>query len=183
MPKFGFKHLFDGGAHEVDDLLRCVDDTMGVCDFDAVALEEFLVNGIDEGLLVAEIKIFGSVFDGFVELIEGAVEVTAIEVVAGESADDFLDFGGDNVGLGEMFAIEDAADDALGHQVLNEHFVDGFGTDVGVQGGPAELHEVVELALEFGIVGMGGVYLVLELGGDFADLFAVALDGFVEVVE
>ena len=79
--------------------------------------------------------------------------------------------------------LKDAADDALGHQVLDEHFVDSFGADVGVEGRAAKLHEFVEVALEFGIVGMGGFDLVLELGGDFADLLAVALGGFVEVVE
>ena len=67
--------------------------------------------------------------------------------------------------------------------MLDEHFVDGFGADVGIERTAAEPHEFVELALEFGIVLVGGVNLVFELGSDLADLLAVALGGFVEVVE
>ena len=146
---------------------------MSVGDFDAVALEELLIDGIDEGLLVAEIEVFGGVFDGLVEAAQAAKEVGSAEIRTGQRAYDFFNLGGDDVGLGEVGDIKDAADDALGHQVLDEHFVDRFGADIGVERAAAELHEFVELALEFGVVSMGGVDLGFELARDIADLLAV----------
>ena len=78
--------------------------------------------------------------------------------------------------------VEDAADDGFGHEVLDEHFVNGFEADVGVERAAAELDKFVELALEGGVVPMGGVDLGFELGGNVADLLAVGLDGFVEIL-
>ena len=183
LAKFSFQHFLDGGAHEVDNFLRGIDDAVGICDVDAVTLEEALVDGVDEGLLVAEIEVFGGFFDGFVELVECAIEVAEIEIVAGEGANHFIDFSGDYIGLGEVIDIKNAADDALRHQVLDEHFVDGLNADVGVEGCAAEFHEFVESVLEFRVVGMGGFNLVFELGGDGADLIAVGLDSFAEVIK
>ena len=155
---------------------------MRVGDFDAVALKEALVYGVDEGLLVAEIEVFSGVFNGLVEVAQAAHEIGAVEIGAGERVDDLFDFGGDDISAGEVLDIKDAADDALGHQVLDQHFVDGFDADVGVERAAAKLHEFVELALETGVVSVGGVDLGFELPGDFANLLAVRLDRFVEIL-
>ena len=78
LAKFGFEHFFDGRAHEVDDFVGGVDDAVGVGNFDAVALKEALVDGVDEGLLVAEIEGVGGFLDGFVEVVERAVEFAGV---------------------------------------------------------------------------------------------------------
>ena len=51
-PNSVFQHLLDAGAHEIDDLLRRVDDAVRVGHLDRVALEEALVDGVEEVLLV-----------------------------------------------------------------------------------------------------------------------------------
>ena len=84
LAEFVFQHLFDGGAHEVDDLLRCVDDAVSVGDFDAVALEEALVNGVDKGLLVGEIERVGGFFNGSVEFVQRTVKLARVGDIAHE---------------------------------------------------------------------------------------------------
>ena len=124
---------------------------------------------------------FGGFFDGLMEVMQAAQKLAEIEVTAGQRSNHFGNVGGDDIGLRELIHIEYAGDDALGHEVLDEHFVDGFDADVGVEGGAAELHEFVELVLEGGVVAVGGLDLVFELGSDLADLVAITLYGFVEV--
>ena len=45
---------------------------MGIGDFYAVTLEEALVNGVDEGLLVVEIERVGGFCDGLMEVMQAA---------------------------------------------------------------------------------------------------------------
>ncbi len=118
---------------------------MGVGHFDAETLEEFLVDGVEEVLFFA--VVFdggGGGFDGAVEAVEAVEEVGAAETAAGEGADDFLYFAGDDVALGEVGVVEDFAEDALGEQVLDEHFFDGVVGEVGVDGVAHERFEVGE---------------------------------------
>jgi transposase len=48
--KLSLEHLFHAGAHKVDDLLRCIDNTIRIRSIDRVALEEAFVDGIKEVL-------------------------------------------------------------------------------------------------------------------------------------
>ena len=50
------QHLVDAGAHEIDDLLRRVDDAVRVGHLDRVALEEPLVDRVEEVLLLGEVR-------------------------------------------------------------------------------------------------------------------------------
>ena len=70
--------------------------------------------------------------------IQCAQKVIGIEERTGERADNVFDFGGDDIALGEAFG-EDFADEADGEHVLNQHFIDGGLTDVGVEGGTVTL--------------------------------------------
>ena len=67
--------------------------------------------------------------------------------------------------------------------MLDEHFVDGFDADIGIERCAAEFHKFVELSLKLGVIAVRGFDFVFERGGDFTDLLAIALDGFVEIVE
>ena len=59
------------GAHEIDDRLRRVDDAVRVGRLHRVALEESLIDGVQEVLLVVEtVDGVGRQFDGLVELVE-----------------------------------------------------------------------------------------------------------------
>ena len=63
--EFGVEHLVHAGAHEIDDGLRRVDDAVRVGHLDRVALEEALVDRVEEVLLVAEIlQVVGGCLDG-----------------------------------------------------------------------------------------------------------------------
>ena len=71
--KFAFEDFFDAGAHEVDDLLRRVDDAVRVGQLDREALEEAFVDGVEE--VLASRPAFdaaGCAFDGEVEAVERA---------------------------------------------------------------------------------------------------------------
>ena len=51
LAELGLQHFLDAGAHEIDDRLRRVDDAVRVGHLDRVALEEPLVDGVQEVLL------------------------------------------------------------------------------------------------------------------------------------
>ena len=96
--KFALQDLFHAGTHEIYDLLRGVDDAVGVGLFDGEALEEAFVDGVEEVLFLRPvIQVAGGVFDGDVETIQRFEELVAVEGAAGEGLDDLLDFGGDDV--------------------------------------------------------------------------------------
>lgn len=47
------EHLIDAGHHELDDLLRCVDNAQRIGLLDRKALEETLIDGVEELLTLA----------------------------------------------------------------------------------------------------------------------------------
>ena len=139
---------------------------MGVGLLGVEALEELLVDGVEEVLLfgVAGLLGLGGLFDGGVEAVEGLEELVAGEVAGGDGADDLLDLGGDDVAGEEFLIVEDLAEDALGEEMLDEHLADGVVGEVGIDGLAAEFGEGLEVLAE------GGILLVLgfEDGGDAA---------------
>ena len=63
--ELAFQHLLDARTHEIDDGLRRVDDAVRVGELDRVALEEPLVDRVQEVLLLVEIiDAVGGVLDG-----------------------------------------------------------------------------------------------------------------------
>ena len=95
----------------------------------------------------------------------------------GDGADNLFDLGGDNVALQELLVVEDLAEDALGEEVLDEHFADGVVGEVGIDELTAEFGEGGEIFAE------GGVLLELffeDFGyavGDVGDLLGELCDG------
>ena len=69
--EFFLQNLFDAAHHEVDDGLRRVDDAVGVGLFRRIALEETLINFVEECLLFGEAGgVFRALLYGLVEAVE-----------------------------------------------------------------------------------------------------------------
>ena len=134
LAELGAENLGHAGAHEIHDGLRCVDDAVGVGGLPGIALEEALVDGVQEVLLLLEIgNRAGSPLDGDVERVEAFKVLGAAEALAHQRIDNALDFGGDGVAASELGKVEDGPDEALGEKVLDQHVIHGLAADVGVE--------------------------------------------------
>lgn len=72
------KDFFDAADHEVDNRLRGVNDAVGVSLLDVEALEELLVDGVEEVLFFGVALLgLGGALDGGVEAVEGLEELVA----------------------------------------------------------------------------------------------------------
>ncbi|MGA2174357.1 MAG: hypothetical protein ABSH38_05160 [Verrucomicrobiota bacterium] len=94
----------------------------------------------------------GGVFNRAVEMFQTFAEIVAAEDAGIEGGDDFLDFLGDDVAGDEIGHVEDFAEDALGEDVLNDHFLDGLDGNVGIQRAAAERAEGFKGGGEFLVV-------------------------------
>ena len=168
--------VLGAGNHEIDERLRGIDDAVGVGHLDAEALEEALIHDVEELLLLGEIvDRLGGMLDGDVEGIERTLKVVAVEAAVGERADDFLDLDGDDVAPHEVADVENLAEDALGEEMLDDHFLDcGFGK-VWVQRVAAEGEEGREGGLEL------RAFLALA-ADDFREAVADLGDALLEIV-
>ena len=163
--------LEDGGDaahHEVDDRLRCVDDAVRVGHLDREALEELLVDSVEELLLVREVADGGgSALDGDVEVVQAFEELVAAEGLRGERVDDAGDLVGNDVAAGEVGVVEDGAEEAFGEHVLDQHLLDGGFGKGRVDGLAAFLQELGEGG---GEALVGPALLPDQLGEALADL-------------
>ena len=108
--ELGLEHFLDAGTHEIDDGLGGVDDTVGVGNLDRVALEELLVNRVQEVLLVGEVgQVAGGSLNGDVEGVQGSQIIVPAEALTNERVDDPLDLGGDDIAAREVRVAEDRA--------------------------------------------------------------------------
>jgi hypothetical protein len=119
----------------------------------------------------------GGLFDGGVEAVEGLEELVAGEVAGGDGGDDLFDLGDDDFAREKLLVVEDLADDALGEEVLDEHFADGAVGAVGVDGLAAELGEGLEVFAEGGVLLVLGLKNVRDAGGKFGDFLCELGDG------
>src|ERR1019366_5003165 len=172
--------VFDAAHHEVHDGLRGIDDAVGVGFLGGEALEEALVHRVHELLLLGVVlRALGGQFDGAVEVVEALEEFVATGLLGGHRVDDLFDFDGDDVAAGEVGGVEDAAEDALGHQMLDEHGLDGFDREVGIDGLAANVVEGVEALDELGVGAALGFDLVFDALGDGGDALLEGGDGLV----
>ncbi len=83
--KLALQHLVYAGTHEIHDLLRRVDNAMRIGLFDGEALEETLVDGVEEMLFLRPfVQTTGGVFDGNVETVKPFEKFAAIEGATGQ---------------------------------------------------------------------------------------------------
>src|ERR1035441_8418445 len=93
------RHALD---HEAHDGRRGIDAAVGVGHLHAEALEELLIDGVEELLLLGEGGDGGGgLLNGQVEGVEFLQELSPAEAMRGEGIDPLLDFGGDYVAPGE----------------------------------------------------------------------------------
>ena len=126
LAKFLLQQLANARDHEADDRRRRVHDTHRVGHLHGEALEEALVNSVQELLLLGEILDgCGGALDGEVEAVELLEEVGAVEMAGSEGGDHFLNLDGDNVAAGEVRVFEDGAEESCREQMLDQHLFDG----------------------------------------------------------
>src|SRR5262245_1710357 len=95
-----------------------------------------------------------------------------------ERRNDFLDLLRDDVALDEVRHVEDFAEDAFGEDVLDDHLLDGFEGDVGIERAAAEGAEVFKGGDEF-LVGLAFLFDEgFEARADLRDAFLEFGDGF-----
>src|SRR2546421_4998849 len=110
--KLTLQYLFHAGTHKFDYLLWRVNDTVGIGLFDREALEKAFVDGIKKVLfLCPAIQCFGSSFNGDIKAVKRFFKIVAVEGTAGESLNDFLDFGGNDIAVGEVRIVENSAEE------------------------------------------------------------------------
>ncbi len=178
------QHFFDGGAHEIDNFLRGVDDAVRIGDPDRIALEETLVDGIEKVLLFAEIvQAAGGVFDGVVKVVQRAQEFAAVEALAGQGGDHRLHFAGDHVALDEFGHVEHGPHQPFGEQVLDQHFVYGVPADIGVQRLLAQREKALEGRLERRVVVVRGLDPLVQPAREIGNPVFELLDGVLEIVD
>ena len=151
--KFLFQNLDDARAHEVHDGLWRIDNAHRVSHLHRVALEEALIDAVEEVLLLAEVGQYPRrTFNGDVEAVQPLEIVRAIEALAQERVNHALDFLRDGVAPGEFGIVKDGAEQPLGQQVLHQHLIHRFHAYVGVERCLAELEELGEGLNEAGVV-------------------------------
>ena len=153
LAELALQHLGHAGAHEIDDLLRRVDDAVRVGHLDRVALEEPLVDRVQEVLLLGKALDRGrGRLDGQVEPVERFEKVVPVERFRDQGVDHLFDLGGDHVAAGEVLVVENRADQPLGQEVLHQHLVHGGLAQVRVERVAAKLVECGECRDELRVV-------------------------------
>ena len=142
--------LLHAGDHEIDERLRRINDAVRVGHLHAKALKEPLINGVEERLFLVEIGDGGGgVFNRAVKMLEAFAEIVAAEDAGIERGDDLFNLLRDDVALHEIRHVENLAEDALGEDVLDDHFLDGLDGDVGIERTAAKRAEILKRGDEF----------------------------------
>ena len=102
---------------------------MCIGDLHRKALKKLLVNSVKESLFLGEIvDCTCGAFDCRIERVKATEKIIATERLRCERVYHLLNFVGDDIAAGEVGVIENGAEDTLGQEVLDKHFLDsGFG--------------------------------------------------------
>ena len=125
--ELGFQDVRHTVHHEIDDRLRCVDDTVCVRYVFGETLEELLVEGVEEVLFLGEVSAERRcLFNGDIESVQRSKELVATHGLPHQYVADVFDLACDDVSTREVRPIEDCAEDAFGEDMLDEHLLDGI---------------------------------------------------------
>lgn len=70
--------------------------------------------------------------NGQIERVQRFEELVPIKRLTHEGGNDFFHLAGNDIALREVLIVKDRADEALGEQMLDEHFVHRRHTQVGI---------------------------------------------------
>src|ERR1035437_5851315 len=144
------QNVFDTGNHEVHERLRRINNAVRVSHLDAKALKKLLINGVEKLLLLAVIgKMLGGIFQRAVKVLQALAEIVAAEYLGIEGGDDFFNLLRDNVALHEISGGKNFAHDALGEDVLDDHFLDGLDGNVRIKRATAQRIKIIKRGDEF----------------------------------
>src|SRR5437870_3781356 len=105
------KYFIDAGTHEVNDLLRGVDDAMCISLLDREPLKEAFIHGIEEVLFLSPIiKVLCCIFNSDVEAICRFFKITSIKGTAGQSLDHLFDLSSNDVPTAKIRIIKNCAE-------------------------------------------------------------------------
>ena len=177
--KFGFQDFFDRVDHELHDRLRRIHDAVRVGHFDRKTLKEALIDRVEKALLFREIaQRGGRRLDGVIKAVKRLEIDRAPAVRLHEGEDDLFDFVRDDVQVDEIRVVEHLREDALGQDVLNQHFFDRRNGNVRVDVVAADRDEVVKRGQKVGVFGLPLAFDELhQPRADLFDLPGKLLDG------
>src|SRR6185437_5660449 len=163
--------------HEVHDRLRGINDAVGVRLLGREALKEALVDGVEKALFLRKIGgVLRVYLNGVIKAVEVGEKGVAAEVLAGKGVNHLLNFSGDDVAARELRVIEDAAEDALREQVLDQHGLNRFFREVGIDGLAAELDEALKGGDEILVLLALGLDQLFDCAGDLRDALRKFID-------
>ena len=120
----------------------------------------------------------GGVFNRAVEMFQTLAEIVTAEHAGIERRDDFFNFLRDDVARDKIGHVENLAEDALGEDVLDDHFLDGLDGNVGIERATAERTEILKRGDEF-FVGLAfGFDEGFQARANLRDFVFEFLDGF-----
>ena len=127
------RYVLNTSHHEIDNRLRCVDDSVCIGNLYRKALKKLLVDRVEETLFLGEVVDGRSgAFDCYIERVKATQEILATESVRHQRSNNGLDFTGDDIAAGKFGVAKDGSEDPLGQQVLNQHLLDCGFREVGV---------------------------------------------------
>ena len=129
-------------------------------------------------------------FKGDIETVQCLEEVLTGKCTGGQRVDDFLDLHGDDIFLHEVARLEHTSENALGEDVLDEHFLDSGLGKIGVQRTVAKDDKAGQCIPEDGVLPLlfrddvrKGAAMFCDAVLEFSARLLPLLDGRLVVVE
>ena len=146
-----FEEVVGGLDHKTDDFVGRIDDSEAVCTFGIIDFVEVFIDDFEEFLFFV---VVGNRGGGGVEglvVVSDVAELVLADFSGEYGVDEAFEFASDDVVFEETGIVENGRKEVFGEDVLNEHFADVGGADVGVDFGAAEFEEAVAGLDVFGV--------------------------------
>ncbi len=168
--------------HKIHNRLRGVNNAIGIRRLNGKTLKKLFINRVEKALFFRIIiNGRGSAFKHPIKMIELFQKLFTAEGAGGQRSDHLFNFPGDDVFIDEVGIIEHLAENALGQQMLNEHFFNSGDRQIGIDGFLTEAEKACKRGGKMRIAGAfllddhqqrltQFLHLVLETGDGFLPL-------------